>query len=298
MIMKTAYSEMSTRNPMPQLLDPTNIAGRNNALDTIISRMPSFDTVAIDTDCPIHGKQSWLVMKSVAQAGAECQKCLWERDAYQDKLQAMKSELLESMDIPAEHINADFDQWSVMGDDQLRARLANIVSFSKDYAANYSKGSPNILLCGNTGTGKTKLACLIANNIVRHRYHSRMTIAFKRSGQIQQEIKATWDKSSSDNDAAYIERLSRASVLIIDEVGEGDTGFSDKAADKDRERLSAIIDRRYQLRLPTIITTNMTADEFYQHMGDRASDRLRQNLVDVSCVWPSYRMLTGKVRSL
>lgn len=297
--MNTAYENASLRNPKPQLLDPTHTAGRNNTLDSIVSSMPTFNTVSVTTDCPMHGKRDWIVTDVVAKAGnVQCQKCQWEQDAHQNKLKELKVNLLASLDIPDEHINADFSQWSVMGDSQLRERIARIIRFAKDYAGNYKKGSPNILLTGNTGTGKTKLACLIANEIVRNRYHTCMTVVFKRSGQIQHEIKATWDKSSSDSEATYIERLSRSTVLIIDEVGEADTGFSDKAADKDRERLSAIIDRRCQLRLPTIITTNMTADEFYYYMGDRASDRLKRDLVDVACVWPSYRMLTGRVVSL
>lgn len=297
--MNTAYENASLRNPKPELLDEAHTAGRHNALDNIMCRLPTFNTVSVETTCPVHGKQSWIVTEAVANAGnVQCQKCEWERDAYQNKLQNLKTDLLTSLDIPSEHINADFGNWAVMGNDQIRARIANIVSFAKEYAATYSKDHENILLTGNTGTGKTKLACLIANEIVRQRYYAQMTVSFKRSGQLQQEIKATWDKTNSDTDVAYLERLSRSTVLIIDEVGEADTGFSDKAADKDRERLSAIIDRRYQLRLPTIITTNMTADEFYKHMGDRAADRLRQNVAEVACVWPSYRMLTSRVRTL
>ncbi|WP_440464370.1 ATP-binding protein [Psychrobacter sp. ASPA161_6] len=297
--MNTAYENASLRNPKPELLDPTHTAGRNNALDNIMSRMPSFNTVSVTTDCPMHGKQRWQVTEAVAKTGnVQCQKCQWERDAQQAKLEELKGGMLASLDIPSEHINADFSQWSVGGDDETRARVAKIINFAKHYAANYSKGHANILLTGNTGTGKTKLACLLANEIVRQRYYAQMTVSFKRSGQIQQEIKATWDKTSRDSAATYIERLSRSTALIIDEVGEGDTSAVDKWADKDREQLSAIIDRRYQLRLPTIITTNMTANEFYDHMGDRASDRLKQNIVQIPCVWPSYRILTGRVVTL
>lgn len=297
--MNKAHNTMSLRNPKPELLDKAHMAGRNNALDSVMSRIPSFSTVSVETMCSVHGKQSWLVTEAVANAGnVQCQKCVWEHDTYQNKLQDLKADLLASLDIPHEHINADFSSWTTMGDDQTRARVANILSFATEYASTYSKGHENILLTGNTGTGKTKLACLIANEIVRKRFHPRMTVVFKRSGQIQQEIKATWERNSTDTEVAYLERLSRASVLIIDEVGEADTCFSDKAADKDRERLSAIIDRRYQLRLPTIITTNMTEKELYHYMGDRASDRLCHNLTEIACVWPSYRLLTGKVRSL
>ncbi|WP_105245406.1 ATP-binding protein [Psychrobacter sp. Marseille-P5312] len=297
--MNTAYENASLRNPKPELLEPTHTAGRGNALDNIMSRMPAFNTVPVTTDCPKHGKQRWQVTEAVANAGnVQCQKCQWEHDAQQAKLQELKGDMLASLDIPSEHINADFSQWTVGGDDQTRARIAKIINFAKGYAANYRKGHANILLTGNTGTGKTKLACLIINEIVRQRYYAQMTVAFKRSGQIQHEIKATWDKTSSDSAASYIERLSRSTALIIDEVGEGDTSAVDKWADKDREQLSAIIDRRYQLRLPTIITTNMTDKEFYDHIGDRASDRLRQNIVQIPCVWPSYRVLTGRVRTL
>lgn len=297
--MNKAYENASLRRPRPELLEPTHTAGRGNALDNVMSRMPAFNTVSVTTDCPMHGKQRWQVTEAVANTGnVQCQKCQWERDAQQAKLQELKGGLLASLDIPSEHINADFSQWTVGGDDQTRARVAKIINFAKHYAANYRKGHANILLTGNTGTGKTKLACLIVNEIVRQRYYAQMTVAFKRSGQIQHEIKATWDKSSSDSAATYIDRLSRSTALIIDEVGEGDTSAVDKWADKDREQLSAIIDRRYQLRLPTIITTNMTEKEFYDHMGDRASDRLRQNIVQIPCVWPSYRVLTGQVRTL
>lgn len=297
--MNKAYENASLRNPKPELLNPTHTAGRGNALDSVMSRAPSFNTVSVTTDCPMHGKQRWQVTEAVANAGnVPCQKCQWEHDAQQAKLEELKSDMLASLDIPSEHINADFSQWTVGGDDQTRARIAKIINFAKHYAANYRKGHANILLTGNTGTGKTKLACLIANEIVRQRYYAQMTVAFKSSAQIQQETKATWGYASTDTDAAYLERLSRSTVLIIDDAGIGDTGYSDKSSDKDRERLSVVLNRRYELRLPTIITTNMTEKEFYDHMGDRASDRLRQNIVQIPCVWPSYRVLTGQVRTL
>lgn len=297
--MNTAYENASLRNPKPELLDKAHTAGRNNALDNVMTRMPSFNTVSVTTDCPEHGKQSWQVTEAVANTGnVQCQKCQWENDAQQAKLQELRDGLLTSLDIPSEHINADFSQWTMGGDNETRTRVAKIINFAKSYSASYSKGRANILLTGNTGTGKTKLACLIVNEIVRQRYYAQMTVAFKSSAQIQQEAKATWGYGSTDTDAGYLERLSKSTVLIIDDVGIGDTGYSDKSTDKDRERLSVVLNRRYELRLPTIITTNMTEKDFYDHMGDRASDRLKQNIVQISCVWPSYRVLTGQVVTL
>jgi DNA replication protein DnaC len=272
----------------------------HGALAQIVSKMPkelSLDMVTIETDCAIHGKQSWQVFGSAASS-TECQKCKWDRDAFDQRMKLARDELLANIDMPKEHLGADFKAWAVMGNQQMIERHTRIISVMRDYAANYSKGSKNILLTGSTGTGKTKLACLIANAIVRSRFSGRMSVVYKRSSQIQQEIKATWAPGSKDTEAAIIERISRATVLILDEVGEGDTSAGQAAAEKDRERLSAIIDRRYQLGLPTIITTNMSSQAFYQHVGDRAADRLQQRMIDIPCSWPSYRMLNKEVVTL
>ena len=61
--MNTSYENAGLRNPKPELLDPAHTAARNNTLDGLISRAPTFATVSVLTDCPIHGTQSWLVTK-------------------------------------------------------------------------------------------------------------------------------------------------------------------------------------------------------------------------------------------
>ena len=68
-------------------------------------------------------------------------------------------------------------------------------------------------------------------------------------------------------------------------------------AKRDRERLSEILDNRYQ-SMPTIITSNMTVDQVEQFLGDRAFDRLQERLVIIRCDWESHRQQNRVVMEL
>lgn len=297
-----APKQLDRREPNAADFSKNHVNTPNGQLSKAISAIPAVMALEkISVTCGIHGKATWFITSSDLAAGKTgCQKCRWEFEAIEQKQATERQAMLSRLNMPVEHIGADFHSWQGVGggDKQLAARINNILQFGQNYAATYRRGHANILLTGNTGTGKTKLACLIANEIIRCNYTPRMTVIFKRSADIQREFKECWNKASVESDKAYLDRLGRATVLIIDEVGEGDTGFSDKAADADRERLSDLIDKRYKDGLPTIITTNLPPNDFYAHVGHRAADRLRQNMVEIACDWISYRYATGRVMSL
>ncbi|WP_352309054.1 ATP-binding protein [Psychrobacter sp. W2-37-MNA-CIBAN-0211] len=291
---------LDRRAPTPANLSSFHTAHHGKSLSQLMAQIPADITLhEIKADCVAHGKHTWKISQRAYDAGETgCPKCKSDLDERRNKFIAGRRQLLNNIDMPIEHINADFSSWSVGGSDDIQARQDKIIAFAESYAKSYAKGHANILLSGSTGTGKTKLACLIANEIVRRAYRPSMTVLFKRSEQIQQEIKDTWKHNSPVTKKAYLDMLSRAAVLVIDEVGEADTGFSEKASDADRETLSALIDRRYQKGLPTIITTNLSPDEFYEQLGHRGSDRIRQNLVSINCVWESYREVTSQLLEL
>lgn len=295
---------MITANTLDRRTNPaTQNAAHINApkgeLAKIIGNIPAgMNLEQISVTCSKHGKATWFITAADRAAGhTGCQKCRWERQVAEQKEIDTRNAALQNLSIPREHVGANFSNWRLVGDNALKTRMSNIISYSQEYARTYRRGHANILLSGNTGTGKTKLACIIANEIIRAK-GGKLNVIFKRSADIQREIKQCWDKSAQESDVVYLNRLGRADVLVIDEVGQGDTGYSDHAADKDRERLSDLIDQRYKADLPTIITTNLTQADFYAHVGHRAADRLAQNIVYVACNWNSYRDATARFMSL
>ena len=58
---------------------------------------------------------------------------------------------------------------------------------------------------------------------------------------------------------------------VIDEIG------AQKGSEYELGLLHEVIDRRYQLVLPTVVVSNLPANALDQFIGDRALDRLRQN---------------------
>ncbi|WP_131667411.1 ATP-binding protein [Psychrobacter pygoscelis] len=203
-----------------------------------------------------------------------------------------------------------FDDWKY--DDKQRERQEKIIAALNRYAENFNSDLPNILMIGGTGSGKTMLANAIAQTVFvkNHKGNSQfidgkfVTTTFAEvnpshlitSSQITTKAKATWgDKFASED--KFLEELGSYPLLIIDDLGDGDTSHNPEMAAADRNRLSQVISKRYQ-KHPTIITTNMGQEEVTTFLGDRAWDRLQEKLVVIKCDWDSYRQATAKVSYL
>ena len=63
-------------------------------------------------------------------------------------------------------------------------------------------------------------------------------------------------------------RRHNARILLLDDVGQGN------ASEWVREKITALVDRRYRNVGGLVITTNLTKDEMAAHMGFRLASRL------------------------
>ena len=167
---------------------------------------------------------------------------------------------------------------------------------------------PNILLVGGTGSGKTMLSNALAKAV----YRKAVTLDIKngiesyqagnkcakliKSRDITEQAKATWGDYQS-SEYQLIEFLARFELLIIDDLGDNDTASNEDMAANDRGRVGQILDKRYQ-KYPTVITTNLDIEQVSAHLGDRAWDRLQENLIIIKCDWASYRQSVAKVAYL
>ena len=152
----------------------------------------------------------------------------------------------------------------------------------KKYVEKIVTGVPScLIMCGKPGTGKTHLACGIL-----YEYINKIN---KSSGYVTtydaiQGVKETYRKDSEMTEREVIGGYVDASLLVIDEVGVQFGTETEKLI------FYQIINGRYEKQLPTIIISNLTQEELFLLIGERAFDRLKEDGgIVLAFDWESYR---------
>mgnify|MGYP000846485837 FL=1 len=153
-------------------------------------------------------------------------------------------------------------------------------NFVKDYEQ-MKKENIGLLFYGSVGSGKTYLACSIANALIEQ---YQISVKIRNFAQIINELQ----KSSFDFDKnSYIESLVNTSVLVLDDLGiERDTSYA-------KEQVYNIVNNRYLKQKPTIFTTNLPYDTI-QNCNDsveyqRIYSRIIEMCIPVMVVGDDFR---------
>lgn len=154
-----------------------------------------------------------------------------------------------------------------VGADQAKVRaLATCVTYVDRFEDNYRDGR-SMILSGNVGTGKTHLASAMAQAVIRQHGAQALIVTI---AEIVRVAKGTMAKGATYDERDVINELAAADLLIVDEVG------AQRGSDYEVGLLHEIIDRRYQLVVPTVVVSNLLVDDLKAYIGERALDRLRQ----------------------
>lgn len=189
---------------------------------------------------------------------------------------------IERACIPHRFKDADFDGYRI-GAHQFaevqRKALEVAKRYATDFESLYERGT-SLAFCGAPGTGKTHLACAVANYILRRGF----TALFITTVAAVRRVKLTWRSDSEKTEQQAFNSFLSPDLLILDEVG------AQWGSDAEKLILFEIINERYQNRLPTIMVSNLTERELADVITARAMDRLRDDGgVAVGFMWPSYR---------
>lgn len=153
----------------------------------------------------------------------------------------------------------------------------------KAYAWEFTKGHTgrNLALIGNAGTGKTHLACALANHVIRN---CGGTAQFVTVGDLNRKIRESKGFGAAANESTAIAAFAACDLLVIDEVGV------QSGTDAEARALFDVFNERYQQMRPTVLISNLDAAGFVNAVGVRIADRLKEDGGEVLLFgWDSYR---------
>jgi len=149
---------------------------------------------------------------------------------------------------------------------------------------------------GKRGTGKTQMAREIALNacFTNPCYPAKKIDRFTLDGDLRPalyykamdifiELKAGFNRPNKPSEGEVIDKLVDAVFLVIDEAHvRGETKYED-------DKLTHILDKRYDAMRATMLITNIPRNEFAKQLSPSILSRIEEIGGGIECNWESYR---------
>lgn len=142
--------------------------------------------------------------------------------------------------------------------------VAGAQKFIRDVQDN--PNTDGLLFSGPVGSGKTFLACAIANSLLELKKEVLFTVV----PDLLDQIRATYDDNNEYSEQELMNAAREVCVLILDDLG------AHNYTEWTRNKLYSILNYRLNNRLPTIITTNLELAELEAYIGERTTSRIIQ----------------------
>ncbi|WP_031513767.1 ATP-binding protein [Desulfofalx alkaliphila] len=152
---------------------------------------------------------------------------------------------------------------------------------AKEFTERFLKDphTEGLMFTGPVGSGKTYLACCIANEVIQKGSRALFVVVPDWLDQ----IRSTYSPQGARevNEQTLIDEAREVPLLILDDLGVHN--YTQWTVNK----LYSLINYRLNHCLATIVTTNLTALELSEHLGERTTSRLFQ-------ICKAYRLLVDK----
>ena len=190
---------------------------------------------------------------------------LEEKQAQRDKL-----ERYQKSGVPERYFSEALDTYKITNEMQATAAKA-ATNFLHAVKCGEFK---SLVMLGNSGTGKTHLAC----GIIREAGGK-----YRTAPEIVEEMRRAKSFTAAETEAEIIDYYGRVKLLVIDEIGRG------RSATDEKYMIYQLVNARYNTRKPTVLISNLGKSDFLQYIGVAAADRL----VESAEIWElngeSYR---------
>lgn len=137
-----------------------------------------------------------------------------------------------------------------------------------------------LTLVGTTGTGKTLLACELAQSLIDK---CSMSVRYCTASQMISEIQATYGRDGKSEEQELM-RLTQYDLLVLDEID------AIRSSENSTLLLTEVINRRYNAERPVVVITNQPINKLAKYVGDRVHSRLNENSLVCAHDWDDARV--------
>lgn len=234
--------------------------------------------VDVSRTCAKHGPyqaKRWS-MPGGSVIEARCPACrdesVAEERASRDAAHEFRFRLaLSGAGVGSRYYEASFDNYRVS-----RTEEASALATIRDYTERFSRGgSKNLIMYGNTGTGKTHLACAMTSALLRR----GVSVAYLPILTMLTQYQDITSYGGEGTREEFFARLRAPDLLIIDEFGIV------SLKDSERITLHRVIDERYTRKSPLVLIGNMSLSEMGKEVGERALRRIMGEATPIIFNW-------------
>lgn len=223
--------------------------------------------------CEQHGAADVLVRNGAAWHCPRCLDDVLAAEARDSWMAERSAALMKAATIPQKYIGQKF----VAGTPEQKG-VKHTTRMFRDFIL----GEPAwgaLILSGITGTGKTLLACDLAQSLINNAVRS---IRYVTANGMISEVQASYSTDGKSKEGEIL-RFLQYDVLILDEID----------AKPDREDanliLTEVINRRYNDNKPVIAISNQPLADLAKFVGDRVHSRLHENAFICAFNWADAR---------
>jgi DNA replication protein DnaC len=194
--------------------------------------------------------------------------------------------LQQASGLPPRMLEQTFENYRADNSEQ-RQIVVRCREYVKNFEETRARGTW-LCFAGSCGTGKGHLAAAIAHEVI---YRHLLPVVYVKLIELVSQIKETWKPHAKESEEEILEYYRKCSgLLILDEIG---VQFG---SETERMYLYRLLDYRYEYKLPTILTTNLTGAQLKATAGIRVYDRIIESPNEILVFnWPSYRKTGGRL---
>ena len=252
-------------------------------LDKLIKERPTEER-----NCPEHG--AYTSTNFIGEHWTVCPKCMMiQRDKEakeqlaadeklrQERIASKWKAKISGAAIPERFKDRTLESYVAKTSGQQKA-----LAFATEYAENFDlvlREGRSAIFLGNVGTGKTHLAVGIALSIMLQQ-RSALFVTVQR---LIRRVKDSWH-TKEETESQVVDVFASPDLLVLDEVG---VQFG---SEFEKQVLFDVLNTRYENRKPSILLSNIPKEQLSDYLGERVTDRLRENGGKViGFDWESYR---------